>query len=290
MLDETKQRDGEPVAIICGGGSLPFAVADAVLRRGRRAVLFPIRGWGDAAAVERYEHHWIALGQFGRMCRLARSEQCRDVVFIGNLARPPLGSIRLDWPTIRLMPRIAGLYRGGDDHLLSGIGRIFEQHGFRLVGAHEIAPEILVPAGLLGRRQPSERDHADIAKALALLAAMGPFDIGQAAVVADHRVLALEAAEGTDAMLARVAELRRQGRIRSPVGVGVLVKAPKPGQDRRFDLPSIGPDTVAGVIRAGLAGLAVAAGETIIAQPDIVAAAADRGRIFVVGVAGPQPQ
>jgi DUF1009 family protein len=287
MLAQMQQSDGEPVAIVCGGGSLPFAVADAVQRRGRRAVLFPIRGWGDAAAVERYEHHWIALGQFGRMCRLARAEQCRDVVFIGNLVRPPIGEIRLDWQTIRLMPRIIGLYRGGDDHLLSGIGRIFEQHGFRLLGAHEIAPEILVPAGLLGRRQPSERDRADIAKGFALLAAMGPFDIGQAAVIADARVLALEAAEGTDAMLARVAELRRQGRIRCPIGTGVLVKAPKPGQDRRLDLPSIGPDTIGGVIRAGLAGLAVAAGETIMAQPDLVAAAADRGKIFVVGVGDP---
>jgi DUF1009 family protein len=281
---------GEPVAIICGGGSLPLAVADAVVRRGRGAVLFPIRGFANAAAVERYPHHWIALGQFGRLCRLAKAERCRDMVFIGNLIRPSLHEIRLDWQTIRLMPRIAGLYRGGDDRLLSGIGRIFEEHGFRLLGAHEVAPEILVPEGLAGKRAPSERDRADIATALAVLAAMGPFDIGQAAVVAAGHVLAVEAVEGTDAMLSRVAELRRLGRIRYPVGAGVLVKTPKLGQDRRFDLPSIGPQTIAGVIRAGLGGLAVVAGGTIMAQPDVVAAAADRGKIFVVGIADPQPQ
>jgi DUF1009 family protein len=290
MLDADQERAAteEPVAIICGGGSLPFAVADAVLRRGRRAVLFPIRGFADPAGIERYPHHWIALGQFGRICRLAKAERCRDVVFIGNLIRPSLREIRLDWQTIRLMPRIARLYRGGDDRLLSGIGRIFEEHGFRLLGAHEVAPEILVAEGLVGKRAPSERDQADIATALAVLAAMGPFDIGQAAVVAAGHVLAVEAVEGTDAMLARVAELRRLGRIRYPVGAGVLVKAPKAGQDRRLDLPSIGPQTVAGVIRAGLAGLAVTAGETIMAQPDVVAAAADRGKIFVVGLAGRQ--
>jgi len=292
MLDTHQERawTDDPLAIICGGGSLPFAVADAVARRGRRAVLFPIRGFGDPAAVERYPHHWIALGQFGRMCRLASAERCRDVVFIGNLIRPSLREIRLDWQTIRLMPRIARLYRGGDDRLLSGIGRIFEEHGFRLLGAHEVAPEILVREGVMGKRRPSERDEADIATGLAVLAAMGPFDIGQAAVVASGHVIAVEAAEGTDAMLARVAELRRLGRIRYPVGVGVLVKAPKPGQDRRLDLPSIGPQTVAGVIRAGLAGLAVVAGGTIMAQPDAVVATADRGKIFVIGLPDPQRQ
>jgi DUF1009 family protein len=292
MLDSHQERAAaeEPVAIICGGGSLPFAVADAVLRRGRRAVLFPIRGFGDPAAVERYPHHWIALGQFGRMCRLASAERCRDVVFIGNLIRPSLHEIRLDWRTIRLMPRIVRLYRGGDDRLLSGIGRIFEEHGFRLLGAHEVAPEILVPEGSMGKRAPSEGDRADIATGLAVLAAMGPFDIGQAAVIAAGHVLAVEAAEGTDAMLSRVAELRRLGRIRYPVGAGVLVKAPKPGQDRRFDLPSIGPQTVAGVIRAGLAGFAVVAGATIMAEPEVVVAAADRGKIFVVGIPDPQRQ
>jgi len=292
MLDTHQERAAtdDPLAIICGGGSLPFAVADAVARRGRRAVLFPIRGFGDPAAVERYPHHWIALGQFGRMCRLASAERCRDVVFIGNLIRPSLREIRLDWQTIRLMPRVARLYRGGDDRLLSGIGRIFEEHGFRLLGAHEVAPEILVREGVMGKRRPSERDEADIATGLAVLAAMGPFDIGQAAVVASGHVIAVEAAEGTDTMLARVAELRRLGRIRYPVGVGVLVKAPKPSQDRRLDLPSIGPQTVAGVIRAGLAGLAVVAGGTIMAQPDAVVATADRGKIFVIGLPDPQRQ
>jgi DUF1009 family protein len=292
MLDTNPERAAteEPLAIICGGGSLPFAVADAVHRRGRRVVLFPIRGFGDVAAVEPYPHHWIALGQFGRMCRLAAAEGCHDVVFIGNVIRPALHEIRLDWQTLRLMPRIVRLFRGGDDRLLSGIGRIFEEHGFRLLGAHEVAPEILVREGLIGKRAPSERDEIDIATGLAVLGAMGPFDMGQAAVVASGHVLAVEAAEGTDAVLSRIAELRRSGRIRYPVGTGVLVKAPKPGQDRRFDLPSVGPQTVAGVIRAGLAGLAVVAGGTIMAQPEVVAAAADRGKIFVVGIPDPQRQ
>jgi DUF1009 family protein len=273
-----------PLAIIAGGGSLPVAVAEAATRRGRRVVLFPVRGWADAAAVERYPHHWIALLQAGRFQRLARAEGCRDVVMIGTAVRPSLRTLRLDWLTVRLLPRILHAYRGGDDHLLTSIARAFEDYGFRIVGAHEVAPEILVPQGPIGSLQPSERDRADIARALTLLEATGPFDIGQAAVVAANHVLAVEAVEGTDAMLARIAELRARGRIPTPPGVGVLTKAPKPMQDRRIDLPAIGPRTVEEAARAGLAGIAVVAGGAIMAEPTLVAAAADKAKIFVVGI------
>ncbi len=273
-----------PLAIICGGGSVPLAVADAVMRRGRRVILFPIRGWADPAAIAPYPHHWISLGQFGRFCRLAQAEQCHDAVLIGTVLRPSLTQIRLDWTTARLFLRIARAFRGGDDHLLSSLGRIFEDYGFRLFGAHEVAPEILMPEGRIGNREPRPRDRVDIARAVALLETIGPYDVGQAAVVADGHVLAIEAAEGTDRMLARVAELRVQGRIRTPKGTGVLVKTPKSGQDRRFDLPSIGPQTIEGAVRAGLAGVAISAGATIVAEPQRVATMADKFQLFVFGM------
>ena len=121
-----------PLALICGGGSLPFAVADAVIARGRRVVLFPIRGWADPAGSSNYPHHWIALAQVGRFLRHARAEGCRDVVFIGTAVRPPFRALRIDWRHVA--PVAAGwrIYRGGDDHLLSGVARIFEDHGFRI--------------------------------------------------------------------------------------------------------------------------------------------------------------
>lgn len=272
------------LAIICGGGRFPLAVADAAARSGRRVVLFPLKGWADPAAVGRYPHHWVGLAQFGKFCRLARREDCRDVVIIGMVIRPSPRQLRPDLGTLRLLPRIVRLFRGGDDHLLSGIGRIFEEHGFRLVGAHEAAPAILVSEGTLGRRQPGPGDVADAQRGLALLKAMGPFDVGQAAVVAGNRVLAVEAAEGTDEMLARLAALRREGRIRHAAGTGVLVKAPKPGQDRRLDLPSIGARTIEGVVAAGLAGIAVAAGHVITADLDDLVRAADAADLFVIGL------
>jgi DUF1009 family protein len=273
-----------PLAVICGGGSLPFAVADAVGKHGRRVVLFAIRGWADPQRVAAYPHHWAGLGQFGLFCRLARREGCRDVVFIGSVARPAIWRVRPDVKTLRLLPRILAIFRGGDNHLLSGIAKIFEEHGFRLIGAHEVAPDILMPRGPLGLGRPDGRDHADIAKGLALLNATSPFDIGQAVVVADGHVLAIEAAEGTDRMLARIAELRAGGRLGTPARRGVLVKAAKRGQDRRIDLPSIGPQTIEGVARAQLAGIAVVAGSTVVAEPERLGVLADRAGLFVLGV------
>jgi DUF1009 family protein len=274
----------DPLAIICGGGSFPGAIADAVARRGRRPVMFGIKGWADAAVIERYAHYWISIGQAGRFFRLAKAENCREVLFIGTVLRPPITQLRLDWQTIKAMPGLVRAYRGGDDKLISGVAQIAESGGLRVVGVKDIAPEIFVPEGVLGRYRPSARDMADIARALTLVATLGPFDVGQAAVVANNHVLGVEAAEGTDNLLARIAEMRRLGRVTLPSGVGVLVKAPKPGQDRRFDLPSIGPRTIENVARAGLAGLAVAAGTTMMAEPQAVIAAADREKVFVVGV------
>lgn len=272
------------IAIVCGGGSIPAAVAEAIARSGRRPVMLAIRGWAEPELVERYTHHWIAVGQAGRLFRLAEAEGCREAVFIGTLMRPALTQIRLDWRTIRMMPRIVRAFAGGDDRLISGIAKLAEEAGLRIIAVKDVAPEIIVPEGVLGRYQPSAGDSADIARALNVIAALGPFDVGQAAIVANNRVLAVEAAEGTDNMLIRVADLRGQGRVTTAAGVGVLVKAPKPKQDLRFDLPTIGPQTVANVARAGLAGIAVAAGNTMMAEPEQVVAAADRAKVFVVGV------
>jgi len=272
-----------PLAIICCGGTVPYAVADAAIRRGRRVVMFPLRGWADASAVAAYSHHWIALGQFGRFCRLAHREGCRDIVLVGGLVRPSILQLRLDWGTLMQMPLIIRSFRGGDDHLLTGVARMLERNGFRVIGAHEVAPEITAPVGVLGRVSPGAAVQHDIEHGFGLLAAMSAFDVGQAAVIAGRRVLAIEAAEGTDALLDRIAAMRAAGRITLPAGAGVLVKAPKRRQDRRFDLPSIGPDTIERAARAGLAGIAVIGGATIVAEPQRLVEAADSAGMFVVG-------
>jgi DUF1009 family protein len=277
-------EDG-PLAIICGGGPFPFAVADAVMRHGRPVLLFAIRGWAEPERVAHYPHHWAGLGDFGWFRRAARDAGCRDVVFIGTMLRPKLRQLCPDLTTLSYFPRLIGLLRGGDDHLLSGIGRVFEENGFRLLGAHQVAPEILIPQGTLGRHAPSERDRADIIRGLAVIRVIGPFDIGQAVVVANNYVLAVEAAEGTDRMLARVADLRRDKRVPLTGRIGVLVKGPKPHQDRRLDFPSIGAETIRAAAAAGLAGIAVEARGAITADLGAIVAAADAAGLFVAGVA-----
>jgi DUF1009 family protein len=280
----TPDADSGPLAVICGGGTLPFAVASAAAARGRRVVLFPLRGWADPARTAAFPHHWISLGQFGRFLRLARKEGCRDLVWIGSLVRPAISQLRFDLITMRLLPELIKAFRGGDNHLLTSLGRIFEAHGFRLLGAQDVVHDLLLPEGPLTGARPSGRDRADIEQALAIIQAAGPFDVGQAAVVANKHCLAIEGAEGTDQLLERIVAMRASGRVRTPRGVGVLVKAPKPGQDRRFDLPAIGPQTVEGVVRAGLAGIAVAADSTIAAEVEQLAGLAERNGIFVVGI------
>ncbi|MGY3615498.1 DUF1009 family protein [Bradyrhizobium sp. USDA 10063] len=153
-----------------------------------------------------------------------------------------------------------------------------------MVGIKDVAPDLLMPEGCITRAMPTGSASADIARGREVLAALGPFDIGQAAVVINGHVVAVEDIEGTDGLLARVARLRADGRIRAPSGCGVLVKAPKSGQDLRYDLPTVGPRTVEGVARAGLAGIAVIAGNTLAAEPQAMIEAADAKRLFVIGL------
>ena len=263
---------------------MPFAVADSLIARGINPVLFALNGACDPVAVARFRHHWISVGQLGRAEKLFRTENCRDLVFIGTLVRPALSEIRLDWGTLRVIGRVRAAFRGGDDHLLSGIGRILEQDGFRMVGIGEVAPDLLMPEGCLTRTVPDENAAADVARGREVLRALSPFDIGQAAVVIDGHVVGVEDIEGTDGLLARVALLRREGRIRARTARGVLVKAPKSGQDLRFDLPTIGPRTIEGAAAARLAGIAIVAGNTIVVEPQAMIGVADAAGLFVTGL------
>ena len=273
-----------PVGVIAGGGAMPFAVAESLSQRGIAPVLFARRGACDPDRVERFRHHWISVGQLGRATKLFRSEGCSDLIFIGTLQRPALSEVRLDWGTIRVIGHVWAAFRGGDDHLLSGIGRIFERDGFRMIGIREAAPDLLMPKGCVTRATPDAAATADIARGREVLAALSPFDIGQATVVIDGHVVAVEDIEGTDGLLARIARLRNEGRFRAKPGYGVLVKMAKSGQDLRYDLPTVGPRTVEGVGSARLAGIAVAAGTTIAAEPQAMIASADKAGLFIMGI------
>jgi DUF1009 family protein len=273
-----------PVGLIAAGGVMPFAVADSLIARGLTPVIFALKGLCDPARLGRYRHHWLSIGQLGRAKKLFRAEGCRDLLFIGSLVRPALSEIRLDLGTLSVISDVWAAFRGGDDHLLSGIGRILERDGFRMVGIKDVAPDVLMPEGSLTNTKPDEQSSYDIALGRELLRALSPFDIGQAVVVIDGHVVGVEDIEGTDGLLARIVTLRALGRIRAATKRGVLVKAPKSGQDLRYDLPTIGARTVEGASKARLAGIAVIAGNTVLAEPQETIEAADAAGIFVTGL------
>jgi DUF1009 family protein len=278
-----------PLAILAGGGNFPLEVAGEARRAGRDPFLVGVVGATDSA-IEAYPHVWVRMGEVGKLFAALKERAIAEMVIIGAMTRPELADLRLDWGAVRRAAGLAQLFRRGDNGLLAGLAAIIEREGVRVVGAHEIAPCLLAPFGPIGARAPSEEeDETDIAFGAALLGALSTFDAGQGAVVTAGRVLAIEAAEGTDAMLVRVAEMRANGRLRLAGLAGVLVKAPKRGQDLRLDMPAVGPKTIEGAVKAQLRGVAIAAGRVLVLERALCARRADAAGLFVAGFAYPLP-
>lgn len=273
-----------PLAIIAGGGDFPPALARIVRATGRPVYVAALDGAADPAAFPQDDLDVYRLGQLGRLLKALRARAIGDLVLIGSLPRPSFGGIMPEASTLKYLPHFARAFQGGDDHLLRGVVRFFEEQGFRVLGPAEIAPGLTAPQGPLGRHLASAETRLLITRGFQLIEAISPFDVGQAAILADHRVVAIEAAEGTDATLRRVAELVGKGRLKIGKGDGVLVKAPKRGQDLRVDMPAIGPETLRLVGEAGLAGIAVRAGQVLVGERSQLAALADERGLFIEGV------
>ena len=235
-------------------------------------------GFADAAVIGGFPHVFVRLGAAGQMLQLLRAHGCRDLVLVGPVRRPSLLTLRPDAEGLRIVARIGRAAFAGDDGLLAAVVQVLAEEGFHVVGAHEVLAEALAPAGLLGGGQPDAQAAGDIARGVAVVRALGGADVGQACVVQLGCVLAVEAIEGTDQMLARAAGLARPG------PGGVLVKLVKPGQDRRADLPTIGPRTIEGAHAAGLRGVAFEAGGTLVTDLAACVAAADRLGVFLLGL------
>jgi hypothetical protein len=270
------------LGIIAGGGELPVAIADSASRAGRSVYIAALQGSADPD-VEKYPHDWVSLGEAGRTLSLLRQHGCAEVVLAGRVSRPKWSDVKVDAKGILKLPKVIAAAARGDDALLRSFVDILESEGFRAVGVAEAAPDLIADVGVLGARRASRDDEADIALAIKVARAMGALDVGQAAVACAGLVLAVEAAEGTDAVITRVGNLPENIRGTSTNRRGVLVKARKPIQDGRTDLPVIGRQTVAGVAAVGLAGIAVEAGAALILNKAAVAEAADRAGIFVLG-------
>ncbi len=267
-----------PLGILAGGGRLPGRVAAAAAAAGRPVFIVGLDGFVDADVLAPWPHQVLRMGAVGRIFAALRANHCRDLVLIGTVRRPSFFDMRPDAEGARMLARAGRVAFAGDDGLLAAVVKVLGESGFHVVGAHEIMNEALAPAGALGAVAPDAEAMADIDRGIAVARALGRADVGQGCVVQHGLVLAVEAIEGTDAMLARCAALARPG------AGGVLVKLVKPGQDRRADLPTIGPQTVRGAAEAGLRGIAFVAGATLLAERAATIDAADKAGLFLLGL------
>jgi len=277
------------IGLLAGGGAIPIEIAERLSARRVPVFVVAIDGEAEPGAFSAYAHATANWGQIGRMLELFRDSGTTDILIVGRVSRPDLGRITPDLGLVRALPAVWRMIRaGGDDAVLREVIGFFEGRGFRVAGIRDVAPELIVGAGAIGAAAPRAEDMHDITAGMALVERLGALDIGQAVVVADGRLEAIEGVEGTDRMLARVAELRhRSGRAPARASPhGVLVKRPQPGQELRIDLPAIGPETVRRAAEAGLAGIAVLAGHTVAAERRELVLRADALRLFVVGIEG----
>lgn len=271
------------LGVIAGGGDLPRAVAESARAEGRAVFVVALRGMCGEWAEE-FPHDWVSLGEPGRALKSLGGSGAKDVLLAGKVERPKFSELKLDAKGVMILPRVIAAARQGDDALLRMLVGLFEEAGFRAVSVAEAAPGLVANEGALGALLPNEDHKADIVRAFAIVRALGALDVGQAAAVCEGLALAVEAAEGTDAMITRIGQLKDNLRGTPQKRRGVLVKALKPTQDAKTDMPVVGVETVRRAAEVGLAGIALEAGKSLIVGKGAVAAEADRLGLFVMGV------
>lgn len=267
------------LGIIAGGGSFPGLAIAACRSRGRAFHVLALSGQADPQVIGDAPADWIRLGETGTGFRKLHEAGVAELVMIGPVRRPTLRELAPDLRTARFFAKV-GFKALGDDGLLRAVAREIEEEGFRVIGIDEVLADCLAPEGLLGRHCPDEQAEADIRRGWEVAKGIGALDVGQAVVVQQGIVLGVEAIEGTDRLLRRCAELRREG------PGGVLVKVRKPGQDRRLDLPTIGLTTVHEAAAAGLRGIAVEAGATLVLDAQALPGEVDAAGLFLLGSRG----
>jgi DUF1009 family protein len=273
---------GRPVsrklAIIAGGGNAPRVLIDACRTAGRPFFVFCLENQFEGELPESVPHTWVALGAGSKLRTVVKEQGLQEAVMIGHVRRPSLSELKPDMLALKILTKV-GLNIMGDDALLQAVGKaIQEETGMHVIAPQDVFKDLLTPEGQLGRVTPDRGAEEDIARGIAIALALGRLDVGQAVIVQQGIVLGVEAAEGTDVMIARCTQLRRAG------PAGVLVKIAKPQQDNRYDLPTVGPKTIEMLKKAGLRGMAVEAGRSLLLEREKTIAAADAEGLFIVGV------
>ena len=267
----------DKLGILAGGGEIPARLVEACRAAGRDVFVLAFEGHTDPQTLRGVEHAWSRLGAAGAALDTLRQAGVVELVLAGPIRRPSLSELRPDMRGLQFFAKIGGNSLG-DDGLLSAAVAGLEEEGFRVIGIDDVLAGVLAEEGPYGKLSPDEQAARDIARGIAVARALGAADVGQAVVVQEGIVLGVEAIEGTDGLLARCKDLRRAG------PGGVLVKAKKPHQENRVDLPTVGTSTVRNAAAAGLRGIAVQAGGALIIDRAGVTRAADEAGLFVIGV------
>lgn len=276
-------KSGDRIVVVAGSGRLPVFLAENLAAHGHKP--FVVMAAGEASPeLASYDHEEMTVENFAGLAPLLKRRGITHAVFAGGISRrPKLSALTPSLALLKFLPRALAALAKGDDAMLRALAATVESLGVKVVGAHQIAPDLLAYEGPMTSIAPQKSDWLDLEAGAEAARAIGALDIGQAAVAIGGRVIALEGVEGTDGLLERVGELRSHGRLAGKKR-GVLVKCAKPGQELRMDLPSIGPDTVTAAHAAGLAGIGVEADRSLVLDLANVIGEADRLGLFVVGL------
>lgn len=269
-------EEKDKIGIIAGGGHLPFLLRDACIQKQQPYFILALQDQADPALCEGHPHAWIRLGAVGTGLKALHDANATAVVLGGAVKRPSWCALRPDKTALKWLAKM-GQKSFGDDGILSGIVRGFEKEGFKVIHVHDVLPGTIVKPGVLGVHLPTSLEQQDIERGIKVAKQLGILDIGQAVVVEEGIILAVEAIEGTQAMLERCYPLKRTAKG------GVLVKACKPQQEKRVDLPSIGPDTITQAAACGLRGIAVEAYDSLILHMEETIKKANDMGLFVYG-------
>jgi len=271
------------LGLIAGGGGLPLEIARACTAAERPLFVVRIKGSADKD-LEDFPGAESGIAELGRSIKLMKQAGCEAICFAGQVNRPDFAALKPDLRGLAALPGVIAAASRGDDELLRFMMSEFERDGFVVEGADQVVADLAIGEGPLGRIAPTEAHRLDIDTAVRAARALGNLDIGQAAVSARGLVLAMEAAEGTAALLRRVADLPIELRGTTDAPVGVLAKVPKSRQDRRVDLPTIGVDTVTAVASAGLAGIVGEARSLLVIDREATVRMADELGVFIAGL------
>ncbi len=265
------------IGLIAGDKMMPVEIVRSCQARGIEVHVACLKPWADEENYRNVNHVMARIGEVGKVLKFFKLAGVENIVLAGGIKRPSLMELMPDVEALKILAKVA-ITKAKDDTLIRAVVGAIEERGFKVLGVEEIVPEMLFQEGIYGRVKPSEGDMDDIRRGVEVVRALGAVDVGQAAVIQEGIVLAVEAVEGTDMMLERAAEWRKPGKA------PVMVKILKPGQETRVDIPAIGLQTIEQFSKLGIGGMAVEAGAILVIEREAVVAAADAAKIFMIGL------